>query len=59
MNKFCHHLVVDVFLSSVTIYSLVIKSYKDGEEYKTNLGYDLYRLIHHSFSSLLKIWDAF
>ena len=33
----------------------VIKILKDGREYKAKLACDLFRLIHHNFSSLFKI----
>ena len=29
---------------------------KDGQEYKANLGCDLFRLFHHKFSSFLVVF---
>ena len=51
-NILCQHMVVDNLLRSVTRYFFPDgKSSKDGQECKAKSGYDLFQLIHHSFSS--------
>ena len=51
ISKFCQYLIIDFLSSSITHQFFLIlnhqklRFYNDGQEYKANLDYDLFRLI--------------